>query len=174
MASKKVGTFSVPGKPHGKERVQFNTAKKRAYTPQTQKDYEQKVWDSYYAAGHAHYEFDALVRVDIVCCYELPKDMSEAEKAALIGTPAYRGSPVEKRRQAWERKHLKKDEKRYGPLADGDNCLKSIQDGLNGVSYRDDCQVIEASVRSVYGRESCTQVRITVLGPKDTTGGDEE
>ena len=174
MANRKIGTFTVPGKPHGKERVQFNSNTKKAFTPQTQKDYEQAVWDAYYAAGHTHYEFDALVRVDIVCCYELPKDMSEEEQAALIGTPAYRGSPVEKRRQAWERKNLKKNEKKYGPLPDGDNVLKSILDGLNEVSYHDDTQVIEASVRSVYGRESCTQVRITVLAPKDTTGGDAE
>ena len=181
MAMKKIGTFSVPGKPHGKERPRFNSKTKKAYPTQAQIEAEGDVRRAYLQAGYERLEFDALIRVDVVCCYELPADMSEAEKAALIGTPAYTGSPVEKRRKKWERDNLEPDDKRYGPIPDGDNVLKTIQDGLQGqpkkrayVAIMDDRQVVEASVRSVYGRESCTQVRITVLGPKDMTGGDAE
>lgn len=181
MAMKKVGTFVVPGKPHGKERPRFNGSTKRAYPTQTQIEAENDVRRAYYQAGYERLEFDALVRVDIVCCYELPKDMSEAEKKALIGTPAYTGSPVEKKRKKWERENLGADEKKYGPLPDGDNVLKTVLDGLQGqprknafVAFRDDRQVVEVSVRSVYGTESCTQVRITVLSPKEQSGGDAE
>ena len=166
MAMKKIGTFSVPGKPHGKERPRFNTRTKRAYPTQTQIEAEGDVRRAYLQAGYERLEFDALIRVDVVCCYELPADMSEAEKAALIGTPAYTGSPVEKRRKKWERDNLEPDDKRYG--------LQGQPKKRAYVAIMDDRQVVEASVRSVYGRESCTQVRITVLGPKDMTGGDAE
>ena len=181
MAMKKTGTFLVPGKPHGKERPRFNSSTKRAYPTQTQIEAEGDVRRAYLQAGYEKLEFDELVRVDIVCCYALPEGMSEEERQAWTGKPAYTGSPVEKKRKKWERDNLKKDDKKYGPIPDGDNCLKTILDGLQGqpkkrvyVAIMDDRQVVEASVRSIYGPRDCTQVRITVLGPKDMTGGDQD
>lgn len=169
MASKKVGCFTVPGKPHGKERPQFNSHTKKAYTPETQIEAEGAVRRAYYQAGYERLEFDELVRVDIICCYAPPESMSEAEKQALMGTPAYNGSRAERMRMP----------KRTIP--DGDNCLKTILDGLAGppkkncpAAYKNDSQVVEASVRSIYGPEDCTQVKITVLGAKEPKEGDEE
>lgn len=181
MATKKIGCFTVPGKPHGKERPRFNSRTKRAYPTQTQIEAEGDVRRAYLQAGYKRLEFDELVRVDIVCCYALPEGMSEAEKKALIGTPAYTGSPVEKKRKRWEHDNLGPDDKKYGPIPDGDNCLKTILDGLQGqprknspAAFQNDSQVVDSSVRSVYGAESCTKVRITVLAPKEPKAGDPE
>ena len=174
MASKKVGCFMASGKPHGKERVQFNSNTKKAYTPRGQIKAEEVIYAAYYAAGYHKYDFDGLCRVEVTACYALPKDMSKEEQGALIGTPAYNGSLAEKGRKEWEYAHLKKGDKKYGPLPDIDNVIKTVLDALNEVAYKDDTQVVQVWGRSVYGPKDCTQVRITVLGPKDTTGGDQD
>ncbi len=175
MANRKAGCFAASGKPHGKERVQFNSIRKKAYTPKGQIKAEEVVFAAYYAAGFQKYDFDGLCRVEVTACYALPKDMSEDEKAALIGTPAYNGSPVEKRRKEWEHENLKRTDKKYGPLPDIDNVIKTVLDALNAVAYADDTQVVQVWGRSVYGPRDCTQVRITVLAPKDTeAGGDQD
>lgn len=43
---------------------------------------------------------------------------------------------------------------------DADNCLKSVLDGLNGVAYRDDSQVVDAHIAWTDGVENRTVVYI--------------
>lgn len=44
---------------------------------------------------------------------------------------------------------------------DADNYLKLVCDALNGVAWRDDCQVVQASVAKRYGAEPMTTLVIT-------------
>jgi len=47
------------------------------------------------------------------------------------------------------------------PRADCSNCLKGIEDALNGVAWVDDSQVGRVVVEKTYGTEGRTTVRIT-------------
>ena len=47
------------------------------------------------------------------------------------------------------------------PRADCSNCLKGIEDSLNGVAWVDDTQVARVVVEKAYGTEGRTTVRIS-------------
>jgi Holliday junction resolvase RusA-like endonuclease len=47
---------------------------------------------------------------------------------------------------------------------DLDNCVKSIFDGMNGVVYKDDGQVVAFSVHKLYGDEPQTLVKVFATG----------
>jgi len=44
---------------------------------------------------------------------------------------------------------------------DVDNLIKTVLDGLNGIAWNDDAQVVEVSGRKAWGDESVTNVRLT-------------
>ena len=46
---------------------------------------------------------------------------------------------------------------------DGDNMLKTVLDGLNGIAYRDDCQVVRFEVSKFYGKDPSTLISIESL-----------
>ena len=45
---------------------------------------------------------------------------------------------------------------------DIDNITKCILDGLNGVAYRDDTQVVEVSAKKIYAEKAEVKVEIEV------------
>ncbi|KAG0936142.1 hypothetical protein G6F31_015794 [Rhizopus arrhizus] len=53
---------------------------------------------------------------------------------------------------------------------DGDNVEKAIKDGCNGVAYRDDAQVVQASKRKIYGLVPGVAVVLTVLDMEPAQG----
>ena len=54
---------------------------------------------------------------------------------------------------------------------DTDNVLKVIADSLNQVAYKDDAQVVDASVRKFYSRKPRTVVFLSEYIPLDPPGG---
>jgi len=66
-----------------------------------------------------------------------------------------------------------KSVKRYYPHVkpDLDNLLKSVVDGLNGILYQDDCQIVECFSQKEYGDESgivvaVWQVPVDIVSPR--------
>ena len=57
---------------------------------------------------------------------------------------------------------------------DADNVEKAIKDGCNGVAYRDDAQVVQASKCKVYGVVPGVAVVLTVLGHGTRAGSEEK
>ncbi|WAI86445.1 RusA family crossover junction endodeoxyribonuclease [Achromobacter spanius] len=53
---------------------------------------------------------------------------------------------------------------------DADNVEKAIKDGCNGVAYRDDAQVVQASKRKIYGLVPGMAVVLTVLDMEPAQG----
>lgn len=46
---------------------------------------------------------------------------------------------------------------------DGDNILKALADGLNGVVWKDDCQIALAKIVKQYGEKPGLEINVEVL-----------
>ncbi len=127
-------TFTIEGQPQGKGRPRF-TKNGHAFTPQATRDYENLIAESFKAAGGEL--FDGYVTVNISAFYKIPKATTK-EKRGMI-----------------ERGLLKPAVK-----PDIDNVIKAILDGLNGVAYHDDNQVIRVSAAKFYSTEPFVAVEV--------------
>lgn len=128
--------FVVDGEPVAKGRPRF-TMTGRAYTPKRTHDYEKKVKASY--KGEMFPE-DLPLEVHIDAYFTIPKSASKKKAEEMR-----RGS----------RRPLKKP--------DGDNIAKSICDGLNGLVYADDKQVVRLVVEKWYSDHPRAEVRVTEI-----------
>lgn len=129
-------TFTIPGKPRGKQRPRFSRRSGATYTPTETTEYEELVGRCYQAAGGQMME--GLIAVDIVAQFAPPKSLSKAKKLELLAT------------------------KYVGKKPDGDNIAKIILDGLQGVAMADDALVAHLTVTKIYG--DTDQVTVTIEG----------
>ena len=129
-------TFTIPGKPRGKQRPRFSRRSGATYTPTETTEYEELVGRCYRAAGGQMME--GLIAVDIVAQFMPPKSLSKAKKLELLET------------------------KYAGKKPDGDNISKIILDGLEGVAFSNDCYVVHLTVTKIYGETD--EVTVTVEG----------
>ena len=123
-----IASFFIPGEPvaKGRPRAASIGGKARLYTPKKTEKYENLVR---LACG------DAVSRPVSIPCYVravavLPVPQSWSKKRAAA---AIRGDELPTKRP------------------DLDNYLKAILDGMNGVAFHDDSQVVEISARKQYG-----------------------
>jgi len=115
--------FEVPGKPRGKGRPRFYNG--HAITPAETASYENLVKLMYRDAGGALSDKDIAIK--IAACFPIPKSWSK-KKAELARDQKIRptGKP------------------------DIDNIIKAVLDGLNGVAFKDDAQVVFISAQKLY------------------------
>lgn len=140
--------FFVPGQPVGKGRHRTATrdrfgrqlAKPRNYTPEKTVAYEALVGLLGGQAMRGRPLITGPVSMTLTIGFEIPKSYSKAKQAAaLSGTLR----PVVK--------------------PDLSNVLKAAEDGLNGVVWIDDAQVVESSIRKIYLRLPGVSVTIREL-----------
>ena len=122
-------TFTIPGKPVGKGRPRF-TRSGRAYTPKSTKDYEKAVKRAYRAKYGDVEPYEGAVLIRIWAFFPIPK--SDSKK---------------KRKEKLERKVLPT------VIPDLDNIVKCVSDGLNGVAYHDDKQIVSITAHKIYNGE---------------------
>lgn len=137
--------FFVPGKVQGKARPRFSSKSGTVYTPSRTKSYERQIAETY-KAQHG-YCFDGAVMVLIEAVFLIPKSWTRAKKAAAMAGKLPPGKP------------------------DIDNILKVVLDGLNGIAYGDDKQVVLAQCKKVYAdttRPAGLQVHVCQM---DNTNG---
>lgn len=117
--------FTVPGRPQGKARPRF--ADGHAYTPQSTRHFERTVaMAAARVIRHASGWSQAGPKaVYITAYFPVARSLSKAEKARRIGST-------------------------YTHKPDSDNIAKAILDGINGVAFADDSQVVELHVRKRY------------------------
>lgn len=131
--------FTVKGKPQGKGRPRYSRLNGRMYTPQETEDYERLVGWEFKAAGGKCIPEGRYVRVYIEAFYEVPKSWSKKKKQEAMDL------------------RIRPDKK-----PDADNIMKIIMDGLNGLAYDDDRQVIDAVCRKFYiDRQPYVHVTVT-------------
>lgn len=122
--------FIVPGQPVPKGRAKFARRGNfvQTYTPEKTASYESLVRYTAAAAMGAEKPFDGPVRVSLDITLAIPASWSKKRQTmALHGDIAATKKP------------------------DADNVLKAIKDGMNGIVYVDDAQVVEISVTKRYG-----------------------
>lgn len=121
-------TFCVRGKPKGKGRPRFGLGK--AYTPKSTRDYENQIaWEAKAACQKVGWQCEHALglSVSVEAFFPVPKSWKSAERqAALNGKKLHLGTP------------------------DVDNIGKAILDGMNGVVFNDDKQVVHFSIRKSY------------------------
>lgn len=139
-------TFTIPGQPQGKGRARATAVGGRArmYTPAKTASYEGLI--SMVAgsamAGRELIEGAAFVALDIRC--QVPASWSKKKQAQALAGEIH---PTTK--------------------PDVDNVEKAVFDGLNGVVWRDDVQVIEVSKRKRY---SAVPGVVVTIKPIDQAG----
>ena len=116
--------FTIPGEPVGKARPRVT--KWGAYTPEKTVNYENLVKVLYNGPMHEGY-----VTMTVTAFYAIPKSASK-KKAEQMHSGEIR--PTKK--------------------PDVDNILKVIADSLNGIAYKDDAQIIKASVEKCAERSN--------------------
>lgn len=136
--------FTVPGAPIGKGRPRVTTRGGKfatMYTPEKTVNYEGLVAHSAKVAmaGMPLMDGPASVRLDIVC--QVPASWSQKKRAQALAGQVY---PTTK--------------------PDIDNVEKAIFDGLNGVVWRDDVQVVDVAKRKRYGDTPGVSVTIIPIG----------
>jgi len=137
-------TFTIPGTPIGKGRPRVTTRGGKfatMYTPEKTVNYEGLVAHSAKVAmaGMPLFDGPASVRMEIIC--QVPASWSQKKRSAAIAGQVY---PTTK--------------------PDIDNVEKAIFDGLNGVVWRDDVQVVEVSKCKRYGDTPGVRVMIIPIG----------
>lgn len=128
----------IPGDPVGKGRPRFFRG--RAVTPAATRNYEQRISAAgkEAAAKHGMFADGQPLGMQVVARMPIPASWSER-----------------KRKQAVEQII------RPTGKPDCDNILKAAADGLNGVLYRDDAQLVDARITKIYHEEPALIITIS-------------
>lgn len=129
--------FFVPGKVQGKARPRFSSKSGTVYTPGRTKSYERQIAEAY-EAQHGPC-FDGAVTVVIEAVFPIPKSWPRAKKAEALAGKLAPGKP------------------------DIDNILKVVLDGLNGIAYEDDKQVVLVQCRKTYSADAAPGIGVHVM-----------
>jgi Holliday junction resolvase RusA-like endonuclease len=127
--------FKIEGQPQGKGRPKF-TRDGHCFTPKATREYENLVAEEYKAAKGE--TLDGYIRVNIKAYYKIPKSTTKINRGKIeagIIKPAVK--------------------------PDIDNVVKAILDGLNGVAYHDDSQVVYVDGEKFYAEEPCVLVEVS-------------
>jgi len=122
-------TFSVDANPVGKQRARY--AKRgnfvQAYTPEKTRSYEALIKEAGITAMGSSEPLETPVSIYLYIRLPIPKSYSKKRvEACLNGSE----QPTKK--------------------PDASNILKSVEDGLNGIVYKDDSQIVNIHVSKVY------------------------
>lgn len=123
-------TIQVSGHPQGKGRARaFRRGNHIGhYTPAKTRSYEGTIRYAAQQEMGRSLPFDGPVFVQLTAIFDIPKSYSRAEKAnAMTGS-------------------LKPTKK-----PDIDNIIKAWVDAMNGVVFKDDCQIVRGEYAKVYG-----------------------
>ena len=133
--------FEVLGRPQGKGRPRFYRG--HAVTPKETKEYEKRIALIYKLSGGKCLTKNAEdpVRVNVTMVFApMKSDTKKVREGKLAGIIAATKKP------------------------DNDNCLKIVQDALQGgIAFHDDKQVVDSNVKKIYGEEEKLIIEVEVL-----------
>ena len=126
-------TFSVDGNPVGKQRARYVKRGNfvSAYTPEKTRTYESLIKESAIKAMGSSEPLETPVTLYLHIRVPIPKSCTKKRLEAI---------------QNGSEKPIKKP--------DASNILKSIEDGMNSVVYKDDSQIVNIHVTKVYSSQA--------------------
>ncbi|MFY1054686.1 RusA family crossover junction endodeoxyribonuclease [Ectopseudomonas khazarica] len=135
-------SFVVPGEPVGKGRPRLSTRHGFARMHSTDKTiaYEGLIAHAAQQVMAGRDLIEGPVMVELHIALSIPQSMSKKRKALAAAGDLF---PTKK--------------------PDMDNVIKAIYDGLNGVVWKDDVQVVDAHVRKRFGDTPGVSVRVVPL-----------
>lgn len=133
----KIYELEIPESITGKQRPRMNTYTGRAYTPNKTKNYEYLVRQLFVYKYPKFEPIVGRVKLSVIAYFELPKSISKQKEAEMLAGII---SPTKK--------------------PDWDNIGKIISDALNKFAFKDDAQIIEATIIKKYARTPKVLVRI--------------
>lgn len=133
-------TFFVPGEPQGKGRAR-STRSGRHYTPAKTVAYEGLIAHAAAAAMGSRPPIESACEIIVVAYFGIPASWSKVKQQRAIDGVI---RPAKK--------------------PDGDNILKAVADGLNGVAWRDDAQAVEVSISKRYSARPGLIVTVRPIG----------
>lgn len=104
--------FTVYGKVRGQSRPRVDYRRRVTYKPKEDKDYERKIKEAYINSGGGYFGDKPLAMI-VISHRELP---------------------------SWKPKRITEESDTLKP--DASNILKSVEDALNKIAYKDDSQII--------------------------------
>jgi Holliday junction resolvase RusA-like endonuclease len=130
-------SFKVDGNPVGKQRARY--AKRgnfvQTYTPEKTRTYETLIKESAKQAMGSSEPLETPVTLYLYIRVCVPKSCTKKRLEAI---------------QNGSEKPIKKP--------DASNILKSVEDGMNGVVYKDDSQIVNIHVAKVYSSEASVDI----------------
>ena len=145
MSKVKYVTIVIDGNPVAKGRPRLTTrgGYAHAYTPVKTRTYEEQVASAGKNAMEKLVALEGAIAVEIAAYMPIPKSLSKKDRAAML---------------SGEIQHTKKP--------DFDNLAKVI-DGLNGIAWVDDCQIVDAHVSKKYSDNPRLEVTVFHFNPFD-------
>lgn len=131
--------FYVLGKPQGKARPRFSRKSGTVYTPKSTGEYERMISLGYLEAKGKKFPSDCYVSITVKAFFSVPKSWKKAVKNAAVDG------------------YIKPTRK-----PDIDNIIKAVMDGLNGVAYEDDKQVVEVKGEKLYACDAYERIEVIV------------
>lgn len=129
----------IPGPPRGKGRPRFVRATGRTYTDAKTENYEGMLRQEAALVMRGRPPMDGPVWMTVEAVFPVPTSWSLKKQAAAL-----------------------RRELRPTSRPDADNIMK-LSDGLNGIVFRDDAQVVEAKLVKVYGERPCVRISVGPL-----------
>lgn len=146
MRDARIIEFFVPGEPVGKGRPRIGRVGQHArlFTPEKTASYEGLIAHAGSQAMAGDIPIAGPVLVELHMGLTIPQSMSKKRKAQALAGLVF---PTKK--------------------PDMDNVIKAIFDGLNGVVWVDDVQVVDSVVRKRYAETPGVRVRVVPLYTTD-------
>ena len=133
--------FTIPGNPVPKARPRV-TRSGHAYTPKKTADYENlvKAYAIKTMAEHGLKLTEEAIRLDVQAFFSIPVSWTKAKKEKALNG---------------DLKHTSK--------IDVDNCIKAVQDAMNGIVYKDDSQIVLVAGSKEYAAEPRVEVTVETV-----------
>ena len=122
---KPIAMFTVPGKPFGKQRPR-HMRNGHTYTPKETVSYENLVKVCFMESDHPELPTERPVRMVVEMTMPIPTSWSKKKQANAFGQYCI-------------------------TKPDCSNAVKCLEDGLLGLAYRDDSQIVDLEVVKQYG-----------------------
>lgn len=145
--------FTIPGKPTAKARPRFRVVKPKAapefvntYTTASTRDYERTVAWACKAAMQGRARINGALALSINVWLPIPKSWPKRDQAAARAGQLHATSKP-----------------------DADNYAKSITDGMSGIAFDDDAQIVSLSITKAYADQPRAEVELRAFAPPPST-----